>query len=671
MKKAHHRKNRRAATAPASRAVPPVASLSTAPIGAAPIGAPPASPAATAGAPDRFPAALAAHQAGRLAEAEAGYRAVLDRDPRHPHANNNLGILLRTAGRRDDAIACYRQAIAAMPEDAGVRSNLGALLSDLGQNREAAILLATALALRPDYAEGWFNLSNILRSLGNATAGRAACERALTIRPAFPEALANLGDFIKVTGELSAAVERFAAALRLRPTMAEALNNLGEVLKEQGRVADAIAVFRQALDAHPGHALIHSNLLFALHYVADVPPETIHRAHVQWGERHARPLVPAAPVFANDRSPDRRLRIGYVSPDFCTHSCAFFSEPLLRAHDRRAVEVFCYPTSRRQDATTARFRALADHWAPLTGLDDAAAAALIREHRIDILLDLAGHTADNRLLLFARRPAPVQASWLGYPDTTGMPTMDFRITDGIADPMHVTDPWHTERLARLPGGFLAFQPVLAAEPNPVPPSVAAGHVTFGSFNNLSKVTPAVVQVWAEILKRVPNSRLVIKSKPLGDGPTREGYARLFESFGVARDRVELLTRIDPAENHLRAYDRIDVALDPFPYNGTTTTCEALWMGVPVVTLLGTHHVARVGASLLVQCGLPELIAGDAADYVRRAAILALDPARLADLRAGMAARLRASPLTDYAGFARKMETAYRGMWRDWLARGAP
>lgn len=660
MKKALHRPVRKGGHAPtlSPKAVSPrTATASTV-------------PAAVLSSP-RFAAALAAHQAGRLGEAEAGYRAVLDQDPRHPHANNNLGILLRGARRWDEAIACYRRAIAAMPDDPGVRSNLASLLSDLGRTGEAAALLFSALALRPDYAEGWFNLSNVRRSLGNAAAGRAACERALLIRPEFPEALANLGDFIKVTGELSAAVERFTAALRLRPTMPEALNNLGEVLKEQGRVADAITVFQKALEAHPGHALIHSNLVFALHYTPDVPPETIHRAHAQWGERHARPLVPAAPAFPNDRSPDRRLRIGYVSPDFCTHSCAFFSEPLLRAHDRNAVEVFCYPTSRRQDVATARFKALADRWAPLVELDDAAAAALIREDRIDILVDLAGHTGDNRLLVFARRPAPVQATWLGYPDTTGLPTMDFRITDGIADPMNVTDRWHTERLARLPGGFLAFQPALPAELNPEPPSVAAGHVTFGSFNNLSKVTPAVVRVWSEILKRVPGSRLIVKSKPLGDGPTREGYARLFESCGVSRDRVDLLTRIDPAENHFRAYDRIDVALDPFPYNGTTTTCEALWMGVPVVTLLGTHHVARVGASLLVQCGLPELVAGDEEDYVRRTAALALDPARLAALRAGMRDRLRASSLTDYAGFARKMETAYRAMWRDWLARGAP
>jgi len=618
-----------------------------------------------------FASALTAHQAGRLDEAEAGYRTVLGRQPGHPHANNNLGILLRAARRWDEAILCYRRAIAAMPEDAGVRGNLGCLLSDAGQTAEAVALLGSALALRPDHAEGLFNLSNILRGLGDRVAARRACERALHLRPDFPEALANFGDFLKDAGALSEAVEYFLAALRQRPAMVEAFNNLGETLKEQGRVEEAINVFQKALGHHPDHALIHSNLLFALHYTPAVSPDVIHRAHAHWGERHAKPLLPAEPRFPNDRSPDRRLRIGYVSPDFCTHSCAFFSEPLLRAHDRRVVEVVCYQTSRRQDATTERFRTLADGWRPLAGVEDAAAAAQIRQDRIDILVDLSGHTGDSRLLLFARRPAPVQATWLGYPDTTGLPMMDFRITDGIADPMNVTDRWHTERLVRLPGGFLAFQPALPVEPNPVPPSVAAGHVTFGSFNNLSKVTPAVVRVWSEILKGVPGSRLIVKSKPLGDGPTRESYARLFEGFGVSRDRVDLLTRIDPASNHFRAYDRIDVALDPFPYNGTTTTCEALWMGVPVVTLLGTHHVARVGASLLVQCGLADLVAGDEADYVCRTVELARDPARLAALRAGMPARLRASSLTDYAGFARKMETAYRAMWRDWLGRGAP
>lgn len=618
----------------------------------------------------RFAAALAAHQAGRSAEAEAGYRAVLDREPGHPHANNNLGILLRSARRWDDAIACYRRAIVALPEDAGVRGNLGCLLSDLGRPKEGVAMLAAALALRPDYAEGLFNLSTVLRNLGNSAVGQQACERALRVRPDFPEAHANLGDFLKGAGDLSAAVDSFQAALRLRPMMVEALNNLGEALKEQGRIAEAVDVFQKGIAAHSGHALIHSNLVFALHYTPEVSPDILHRAHLQWGERHARPLMPTVSAYPNDRSSDRRLRIGYVSPDFCTHSCAFFSEPLLRAHDRSVVEVVCYPTSRRQDATTARFRTLSDHWAPLVDLDDETAAAMIRQDRIDILVDLAGHTGDNRLLVFARRPAPVQVSWLGYPDTTGLPTMDFRVTDGIADPMNVTDRWHTERLARLPGGFLAFQPALPALPNPEPPSRTTGHVTFGSFNNLSKISPAVVRVWSEIMKRVPDSRLIVKSKPLGDGATRERYARLFEDQGVARERVDLLTRIDPAENHFRAYDRIDVALDPFPYNGTTTTCEALWMGVPVVTLLGTHHVARVGASLLVQCGLTELVADGEENYVHRAVALAQDPERLAALRAGMTDRLRASSLTDYAGFARKMETAYRAMWRDWLARGA-
>lgn len=618
---------------------------------------------------DRFASALAAHQAGRIAEAEAGYRAVLAQDPTHPHANNNLGILLRVSGRVDEAILCYRNAVAALPEDPGVRSNLGVLLSDHGQSVVAARLLRMALALRPDYAEGFFNFGNILRNQGATADGQTACARAITIRPDFAEAHANMGDFLRGTGDLSGAVASFMTALRLRPTMAEAFNNLGETLKEQGRVEEAIQVFQTALSHHPDHALIHSNLLFALHYTPNHSPDLIHAAHVVWGERHARPLLPKDRRFRNDRSPDRRLRIGYVSPDFCTHSCAFFSEPLLRAHDRRVVELFCYPTSRREDATTARFKALADCWRPLTGMSDADAAAVIERDGVDILVDLAGHTGNSRLTVFARRAAPVQATWLGYPDTSGLPMMDFRITDGVADPMNVTDRWHTECLVRLPGGFLAFQPALLAEPNPVPPSVAAGHITFGSFNNLSKVTPMVVAIWADILKRVPGSRLIVKSKPLGDGPTREVYARLFEAHGVERERVDLLTRIDPASNHFRAYDLLDIALDPFPYNGTTTTCEALWMGVPVVTLLGTHHVARVGASLLVQCGLPELVAGDPADYVRRAVELASDPVRLAALRAGMTNRLRASSLTDYAGFARKMETAYRAMWRHWLARG--
>lgn len=625
-------------------------------------------PAVAANVAAVFAKALAEHQAGRTDAAAAGYRAVLAQDPGHPHALNNMAILLRRSQRLDEALALYRKALARAPDDPAMRSNMGCVLVDLKQDTAASAALKTALTLRPDYPDAWFNLGNCLRSLGDKPGAVAACRRAIAVNPLMAEPYARLADFHRDEGALGQAVDHYVAAIKRRPGMLEALNNLGEALKDQARLAEAAGIFQEGVRQHPDNALMHGNLLFLLHYSGEFPPDAMYRAHAAWNDRHARPLLPAAPRFTRDRNPDRRLRVGYVSPDFATHSCAYFSEPLLSAHDPAAVEIFCYPTSDRRDRMTERFQSLAAGWRPLTGLDDATAADAIRQDNIDILVDLAGHTGGNRLLVFARKPAPIQATWLGYPDTTGMTAMDYRFTDAIADPPGTADAYASETLVRLDGGFLAFHPIVDLPIAATPPSVAAGHITFGSFNNLSKTPADVVRVWAEILKQAPGSRLILKSKALGDPPTNQRYARMFADAGVSPDRVDLLARIDPVENHLRAYDRIDIGLDPFPYNGTTTTCEALWMGVPIITWLGTHHVARVGASLLTHCGLDALIARDEADYIARALALAGDPARLADLRQGMRARLQASPLTDHVGFARKIEAAYRRFWRDWLAR---
>ncbi|PWC58193.1 hypothetical protein TSH7_24155 [Azospirillum sp. TSH7] len=611
------------------------------------------------------------HREGRIAEAEAGYRAVLAADPGHPNANNNLAIILRARGDWEEALGCYRRALARNATDPFVHSNHGCLLLDMGRPAEAEAALRTAVRLKPDYAEAHFNLANILRTLGDRGAAKAAYSEALRLKPDMASALCNLGDLHKGAVELSKAVECFVAALKADPKSAEAWNNLGETLKEMGRIEEAITVFQKGLEAHPAHALMHSNLLLALHYTPAVPPETIFKAHAAWAQRHADPLLPAGKRHANPRAPQRRLRVGYVSPDFCAHSVAFFAEPLIREHDRGLFEVICYHAAARSDVVTERLKGLADGWRSLVGLDDARAAALIEQDGIDILVDLTGHTANNRLTLFARKPAPVQVTWLGYPNTTGMHAIDWRLSDAIAEPPGEADRLSAERIARLPNGFHSYRPPVDVAPPAAPPLRANGHVTFGSFNNTSKVTGEVVRVWSEILKRVPNSRLIVKSAQMGDEETRRRYLNTFVQFGIDAGRVELLARIDAADGHLRAYDRIDIGLDPFPYNGTTTTCEALWMGVPVVTWTGASHVARVGASLLTHCGLSELVAADEAGYIATAVALAGDPERLDRLRRTMRDRLNAAPLTNYTGFARDVEAAYRAMWQDWVASSAP
>lgn len=616
----------------------------------------------------RFSQALGDHQAGRRDAAAVGYHAVLARDPGHPHALNNLAVLMRGERRLDEALALYRRALERSSDDASVRSNMGCVLVDQKRDADAAAALRIALALRPDYPDALFNLGNCLRTLGDKTGAMTVYRRATRANPEMAEAYTGIGDLHRDQNELAAAVDSYVTALRRRPGMLEAYNNLGEALKDQGRLGEAAAVIQEGMRHHPNNALMHGNLLLLLHYSAGVPSETIHRAHLDWDERHTRPLLSATPRFANDRAPDRPLRVGYVSPDFCTHSCAYFSEPLLSAHDRDAVEIICYPVSGRHDRMTERFQSLASRWRPLVGMNDDEAAAAIRKDDIDILVDMAGHTGGNRLPVFARKPAPIQVTWLGYPDTTGMVAMDYRLTDAVADPVGEADARASERLVRLTGGFLAFRPVIDVPLAQTPPALAAGHVTFGSFNNLSKVPSDVVRVWSEILKRVPNSRLVLKSRALGDPPTRARYAQMFAACGVEPGRVDLLARIEAVEGHLRAYDRIDIGLDPFPYNGTTTTCEALWMGVPVVTWLGAHHVARVGGSLLSHCGLGELVAADEVGYIDTAVALACDLPRVTALRQTMRERLEGSPLTDHVGFARKVETAYRGFWHDWIGR---
>ncbi|MGA1856843.1 tetratricopeptide repeat protein [Azospirillum sp. 11R-A] len=624
---------------------------------------------------ETFAAALAEHEDGRFAAAEAGYRAVLVREPSHPQANNNLAVLLRRARRWGEAAVCLRTAVAGWPEDPGVRSNLACTLGDQGRVAEAMAAMRVALALSPEAPGSWFNAGNLLRSVQNPRGATIAYGRAIRLDPGMGEALSNLGDCQREDGALMQAVDSYLAAIRARPDLPQPFVNLGEALKEQGRIAEAIGILQKGLEHHPDMAPMRSNLLLTLHYSPWIPPEVIARAHAHWNERHARPLFDGAKDFANDfangRDPDRRLRVGYVSPDFCHHACAHFIEPLLREHDRGAVEVLCYATARRRDDMTLRMEALAAGWRSLADLDDADAAALIGLDRIDILVDLAGHTAGGRPLLFARRPAPVQVTWLGYPDTTGMPAVDYRLTDAVADPPGGSDGRHAERLVRLPHGFLAFQPPDSAGPAGNPPALANGFVTFGSLNNLAKVSPEVVRVWAALLARVPSARLLLKSPGFEDIAVRSAVLKDFARRGVRPERIELLAPVPSVAEHLRVYDRLDVALDPFPYNGTTTTCEALWMGVPVITLAGSHHVARVGASLLSHCGLEELIQQDEAGYVDAASSLAGDLSRLSGLRRGMRKRLEGSALLDHRGFARSVEQAYRAMWRGWALGGRP
>ena len=607
---------------------------------------------------------------GQRDEAVAEYRRALQIKPDFADAHNNLGTALLEQGRLDEAMSSFRRALELKPNYAAAHSNLGNALRDRGRLDEAIAAHRAALRLAPGVATSHNSLGIALADRGRLDEAIAAYQRALELQPGYPQAYSNLGAALKQRGQLEEAVAAYEEALRLKPDFVDAHFNLANSRWDMGELDPAIAGYHRALQLKPDYADARSNLLLALHYVAGLDPEAIFREHRTWGELHARPWEEKLATHANDPNPERRLRIGYVSPDFRLHSVASFFENLLSHHDRAEVEVFCYSNLLCADSVTERLRTQAAHWREITGLDDAQAAELIRGDQIDILVDLAGHTSRNRLLTFARKPAPVQVTYLGYCDTTGLEAMDYRLTDAHADPPGTTEHRHTERVVRLPHGAWCFRPSEDAPPVAEPPVLRTGSVTFGSFNALPKITEAAVGLWSRILLAVPNSRLLLKNLGFQDGAVQRRLRALIAKAGVAPERVEMVGRLPNLSDHLSSYHRLDIALDPLPYHGTTTTCEALWMGMPVVSLAGKTHASRVGVSLLNNVGLPELVAVSEEHYIQLAVNLASDLPRLAELRSTLRSRMKESPLMDAPRFARGVEAAYREMWRTWCGARA-
>lgn len=528
----------------------------------------------------------------------------------------------------DEAAERYRDLIDVAPGFAPARVNLAATLlaaRDVGAAHETAVEAARRF---PDFAPAW------------AVLGEAAIERA---RPAEAEAA-------------------FARALEIAPD-ASLWAKRALALQGQGLAAAARAAFDRARALAPADASIASAALFADHYdPIGAPADALARARA-WPN----PAPGAARPSPRDPDPERRLRVAYASPDFANHSCSYFLAPLLAAHDRAAVEVFAYSDVAAPDGVTAAFRGLDLVWRDMTGRDDESFLAQARADGIDVLVDCAGHTTGNRMGVFARRAAPVQTTWLGYPGTTGLDTFDARLVDSETDPDGARA---SEPFVRVAGGFLAYlPPPYAPEPGP-PPFARKGHVTFGSFNNLPKLNPRTLELWARAVAPVPNARLLIKARGLDEDATAARVRASLARAGLAAERVELRGFVDGVDAHIALYGEIDIALDPTPYNGTTTTCEALWMGVPVLTLAGDRHAGRVGVSLLTRAGLSDLIAASPEGFAANAAALAQDGEKLAELRAGLRARLAASPLCDGRRLAREFETVYRAAWRR-VVRGRP
>jgi protein O-GlcNAc transferase len=650
--------------------------------------------------PALFGLAVMHHQAGQLAKAEGYYQHVLHAEPNHADAAHLLGVIALQVGRYEVAVDLIRQAISLngnnpdyfsdlgnacfargnseaaaaacrevirlAPARANGHCNLGTALFHLGKLDEAVVAYREALRIKPDYGEAHSNLGRALYEQGKHDAAVAAYRVALRIKPDDASAHCNVGAALHSQGKLTEAVAAYRAALQIKPEYAKAICNLGTAFADQGKLGEAVAAYGEALRLKQDYAEAGSNLLLCLNYDEQCSNAELYQAHLTWGQRHGR--AAALPVTcANDPATERRLKIGYVSPDFRGHSVAFFLEPLLKHHDRRQIELFCYAEVSWPDAVTERFKALADHWVVTVGMSDAAIAERIRNDGIDILVDLAGHMAKNRLPVFARKPAPVQVTWLGYPNTTGLTTIDYRLVDAVTDPEGEADPFASETLLRLANCFVCYNAPRDAPAVAPPPSLKRGSITFGSFNNPTKLSAATLDVWATLLGRLPNARLLLKGRPFADATVQASFLQRLRERGVSAERVELLAWIPDGAAHLALYNRIDIALDPFPYNGTATTCEALWMGVPVVTLRSDRHAGRVGASLLAQVALTDLIADSTAEYVEIAAGWAHNPAELNDLRLSLRSRVATSPLCDAPTFATKIEGAYRAMWRRWVA----
>ncbi|HEX6275844.1 MAG TPA: tetratricopeptide repeat protein, partial [Polyangiaceae bacterium] len=483
----------------------------------------------------------------------------------------------------------------------------------------------------------------------------------LALAPDSAAAHVALGATLLDRGDLDEATLALRRATELDPELAAAHFFLGNALRERGELDEALARYRRASELAPSDPKSGSNLVYTLAFSAGVTAREILAEARAWAARHA-PARPST-VHDNERSSERRLRIGYVSPDFREHVQSFFTLPLFRHHDRQSFEIVCYASVERPDAVTDAIRASVDGWRDVVALGDDAVAELVRSDRVDILVDLTMHMANGRLGAFAQKPAPLAVTWLAYPGTTGVSAIDYRITDPFLDPKDAPPGAYAEASLELPETFWCYDP-RTSEPEPGNlPAKERGFVTFGCLNAFPKVNAAVVELWARVLGAVPRSRLVLLA------PAGASQARLFEAFarhGVASERVTMVERRARRE-YLAGYRDIDVCLDTFPYNGHTTSLDALWMGVPVVTLVGDTVVGRAGLSQAMNLGLPELVARTQEEYVARAQALAGDLERLAELRLGLRSRLRESPLMNAERFARHLETAFRGAWRRWLA----
>ena len=635
---------------------------------------------------------IALEALGDVDGAAASHRAALAADASDPYANYNLaklrfaagapdeanglvsraletradfrealvlrGCLLSMHGRAQESLADFEHALA-QQADFGTLFHYAQALRALDRQADAASALLRALDLEPGNIDARAALADVLAAQGDAAGSAAALERVLAERPAWPDALFNYGCMLRKLRRLPEAATAFRRAIAQQPDHARAYQMLGAVLVGQSLSDQALEVYREGRLKCPQDEGLASAELFALLCAEKVPEDERFARHVAVGRQIERAHPPRVPVFRNRPDPNRRLRIGYVSGDFCYHVITLQMLAVLEHHDRIGFEAYCYSSTETPDRYTRALQAQADGWRAWRTLDEDAMAQAIAADNVDILVDLAGHSSIPQLGVMAQRAAPVQATWIGYLSTTGLERIDYRISDSIADPPGLTDRYHTEVIVRLPRTQWCWRPFVKPSHAMTPPCAKNGYVTFGSFHGAMKLAPGVRRLWAEILARVPASRFIAIGVP--SGPAHDALLR---DLGIPRERTTLVPYVS-LQDYMRWYDAVDIILDPAPYSGANTTCDALFMGVPVITAPGVRTASRSAASILRAAGLDEFVCDDSEDYVRRAVALAGQPGRLADLRRSLRTRLQSSPIMDEAGFTRDLEAAYRRMWRKW------
>ena len=600
----------------------------------------------------------------QTADAIAEYRRAIELRPDYVDVYINLGTVLYQEEQFDEAILACNMGLSCQPNSVALLNNLGACLEERGCPQEAIAAYTQASRLAPDDFRAHNNLAFALSWSGDFDRALAECKMAIHLNPGDADVNHIYGLVLYKVGRLDEALGYAMRAVQIDPKLFNAHNTIGNILKDMGRVTEALASYRRAMECLPKkNPHFHSNYVYTRYFDTECTPVELLAEHADWARQHAEPLKSEIHPHRNDRNPDRRLRIGYVSGDFRNHPVGRFIHPLLMAHDHGNFEVFCYASVHLPDTLTARIEPLPDVWRDIRTLSDREAADLIRQDQIDILIDLTMHMAGNRLPLFARKPAPLQVTYLAYAGTTGLETMDYRITDPYLDPPGSSEEFYTEKSIRLPRTYWCYYPPLANLAKSPLPAAAAGYVTFGCLNNFCKMTPETLGVWLHILAVTPESKLILSA---GEGSHRDAVIRKFTESKIDPSRVGFVKNLSMPD-YLAQYLQIDIALDPFPYPGGTTTCDALWMGVPVVTLAGNTAISRGGVSILNNINHPELIAKSTEQYVQIAVNLAKDRQRLTQLRSTLRDEMQSSPLMNAPQFARDMEVIYRQIWREYVS----